>query len=55
MIRGMTMVAPLESVVVVEVVVAVVKVVYSGTVEGTNCNLQSEDEFKCCCLRLTHS
>jgi len=37
MIRGRTMIAPLESVVVVEAVVAVVKVVYSGTVEGTNC------------------
>jgi hypothetical protein len=46
MIRGMTMVAPLESVVVVEVVVIVVRFVYSGTVEGINCIMKSEDEFK---------
>lgn len=37
------MVAPLESVVVVEVVVTVVKVVYLETVEGTNCISRSED------------
>jgi hypothetical protein len=49
------MVAPLESVVVVEVVVTVVRVEYSGTVEGTNCVAQSEDELKYCFLRLPHS
>jgi hypothetical protein len=55
MIRGMIMVAPLESVVVVVVVVTVVKVVYSETVEGTNCIAQSEDEVKYCFLQLPHS
>lgn len=45
MIRGMTMAAPLESVVVVEAVVVVVKSVYLGTVEAINCIVQSEDDL----------
>jgi hypothetical protein len=36
MMRGMTMVAPLESVVDVEVIIALVKVVNFEIVEGTN-------------------